>query len=225
MDKKVVFTRVNGDTREDYLHNLFNQFISATGYSSANSNSKSCMNEFKNWLREREKILYEYKSVLNYMDLGYDYPMTAEVGKGIYDSVAVNNRSTTIITPYIYFLKDGSRNRIIKGNLKLVDSSFKKKDITEDKVTSFIDSFMTHNLYSNLSYSLFRDLYNLYNYGIIVGVYGSKQDLDKEIKLDAIREFRDQLCGDVRDEYITINGDYCYVIASNDKRKTKVKFK
>ena len=227
MEKKIILQKEKNDNRETYLIHLFNQFKMATGLQNVDIQNDiyagNLRHEFSKWLNERENISKGYQGLLNYMDFDYENHMTAEVGKGIQDSIVLKNRCTTIITPYTYGMKEYSKNKIIKGSLKIVDSDIEKEDIFTNEKTSYIDSFMTQNPYHINCIEGWDILHNSSKGGIILGVYGKLDDKDREQKLTILRDFRDLLYNNYKEEYIKFNGEYYYIIGT--KRHTKVKAK
>ena len=224
---KMVLQRVkNGkiDYREEYLMKLMRQWKESIGKETMDINSEILLQEFYNWLKERQSILTEYKSLLDYMNIEYNNPMTAEIGKGIYDSI-VKNISTTIITPYTYGLKNITKSKIIKGRLELVEDNSPKQDISINKETSHIDTLMTQNPYQSIELSGWSKLHHSHNYRIIIGVYGKNTDKDKEKKLTLLKTMRNILNENCKEEYIKTNDDYCYVVTTKEHSKIKLKRK
>ena len=223
METKFILQSIrNGkkDYREIYLNYLLEQFKNATGYKKVDLNSDIFKAEFNSWLFTRTNISEDYIKVLDYMELGYHYPMTAELGKGCLDSVVSHNGTTTIITPYTYGLDKKTGNKIIRGSINCVRNRTNHESLKEDKRTETIDSFMTQNPYTLDDFYTLEMMHNTQMYDIIAGVYGKSQDKDKEEKLKVLKAFKDNLYGDFEEEYIRFNDNYCYVIAT--KAKTKI---
>ena len=227
MEYRLILNKKNNNNlREEYIMNLAKIYKEATGTKTIDLESQMFLDELTSWIKERNKIMQQYAICLNYMDIEYDNPMTIEVGKGIYDSIACENNTTTIITPYAQDLKQLYQNKILEGTIKIDNKHSKEKDLT-NYIENF-DTFMTHNPYHKKEIKDWPILYNDLKYNIILGVYGKNFDKDKESKLKMLKEIKERIISEqCHDKFIKINDDYFYTIeASNHpKHYQKVKSK
>ena len=216
MEKVILKEVKNGQKnyREEYILYLMKQFINATSSSKIiDLYSKEFVREFKDWLIQRQQIMSEYKFLLDCMDLEYDYSSTAEVGKGAYDSLAVLDSYTTLITPYAFDLRNKKNNKIIQGTLDIVDINHPKQDISTNKRVENIYSFMTHNPYEPENIEGWDLLHNSGGYRIILGIFGNTYDKDKQTKEELILRLKDKLDGNLDIEVVR-NDDKYYSVAT-----------
>ena len=226
MEKKFILQKVrngNKDYRDIYLNNIIEQYQKATGNKKIDLSSVSFREELDSWLNYRNKIGYTYRSLLNYMNLEYSNQMTAELGKGLVDSIVSKNGTTTLITPFTYGLDKKQGNKIIRGNIRYVSKNTKHKSIDQEDSVSFIDSFMTQNPYYQQELDIFEAMHNTGQYDIIVGIFGTNYDKDKDNKIRLLREFKDRLNKNYKEKYIKFNDNYCYTIATKHKVKSNKK--
>ena len=205
MEKDIYVQRkrkITKDYRLEYVNKLIEQFENATGIK--NSNTIGFVREFVEWLGERRNILDDYIEVLDYMDLDYNSSLTAEIGKGMNDSVALKNNNTKIITPYTYGMKK-NKNRIIQGELVYREKPNNNLNI---------DTFMTQNPYKNITgWNRINDKYQ-----IIAGVYGKTFDRDRTKKIKMLKELKENLLYPYKEEYVRVKDSYYYVVATRKKK-------
>ena len=77
------------------VKNLLKQFREATGVMEVN---RVTALDFTNWLEKRHEIGLEYLNFLLSMNVSFDNPFCAEVGKTCCDSLVLPHR-TSIMTP------------------------------------------------------------------------------------------------------------------------------
>ncbi len=222
---KAILERKNNkkeDIRDIYLHKLARQFIQATGATNIELNSANFLNEFNNWLNERQAIAKEYKEIMDYLGINFEGQENAEVGKGAFDTIALPKSKMKIITPYTYGF---DKNNIIKGKIKIVPEIVPEKDITKEPELNTINCFMTENPYKKSNIENWEVLFYLYHYSIITGLYGKIYDKDKDSKINSLKTLKEQLKGNLKEEYIKVNDDYFYILASTDKNYEKLKGK
>jgi len=210
-----------------YLNELIEQFKQATGTKNVDTNSKSFISEFSEWVKSRKVIGEEYASFIDYMGV---YPVvfsgeSVEIGKGKYDSIALG-KGIHMITPYSKQIKRTDAGiitadfRVYEGTPVMIkhnkgDNQFEAID------TQYIRRFLTHNPYEQ---SCIRDWEQLHNAGenITVGIFGSICDKDIEEKIKQIKTLRDGMTNSCfKEDYVTSGDSYCYAVSSS--RKVKVK--
>ena len=199
-----------------YLEKLMKQFTKANGLNSIDMNSLEFLNEFKEWVTRQRVVSRDYKDLLNYMQI----PLSkiAEVGKGEFDSLALNN-NLLMITPYA--------EELALENDKIINADFmvtveKPLLIGPDKEEVILDrrinSFMTYNPYEE------EDIINWellvgQGYPITTGVYGKIYDQDKTTKIKLLKNLKNKILQEVQEEYVTLEDKYLYVISSTPKIK------
>lgn len=209
---------------KEYLNNLILQFKQATGVKNVDINSASFINEFSKWIKERRLATPFYSEFIYYLS---DRPCigekTVEIGKGIYDSIAINT-IISMITPYA----DGiikPAGSIIKGDFYIDESvpmiiTEKDEGIEAFSCNDF-NRFITQNPYNHTHLTDWEHLHN--NGGnITVGVYGSIYDKDIESKLKLMKDFESKLLSGYVSDYTTDRENYMYVVTSHRKIKQKV---
>ncbi len=220
MDKIIIKDNKNEkkNYREEYISYLMQQFISASSKTKKiDVSSEAFLKEFKSWLKERQEIMTEYKCLLDCMDLEYDYPSTVEVGKGSLDSLSAIKSNISLITPYASDLKSQSNNKIIQGNLEVVDIDYPQPSVNLDKRTQNIYSFMTHNPYKLHNIKGWDLLHNVDGYRIILGIFGNTFDKDIEEKENLIQAFRDSLEGYADIEFARNKDKYYSVLVTKNR--------
>ena len=199
-----------------YLEKLMKQFTKANGLNKIDMNSLEFLNEFKEWVTRQRVVSRDYKDLLNYMQI--PLAKIAEVGKGEFDSLALNN-NLLMITPYA--------EELALENDKIINADFMvtvekplligpdKKEIILDRR---INSFMTYNPYEE------EDIINWellvgQGYPITTGVYGKIYDQDKTTKIKLLKNLKNKILQEVQEEYVTLEDKYLYVISSTPKIK------
>ena len=100
MSSKIIVENISSnkaDTRKEYLAMVISQYGKSIGFDKLDISSKNFFDELSVWIKERKKILPAYIGLLNYMNIEYDNYTTAEINKGMYDSIVSNHISTTIM--------------------------------------------------------------------------------------------------------------------------------
>lgn len=204
-----------------YIFNLIEQYKKATGTVNIDMNSIEFQKDFSAWLARNKVIGDIYLNMLESRGINFDTEKCAEIGKGKYDSI-VTPYYTSIITPYTEGLeKLEDIGQIIKSNFNVIDNT---PTIYEDKIVVLpktinpneINTFMTQNPYLKSNINGWSNIHNNPNYnGIILGVYGSTDDKDKESKLEELRKIRKQLDEPYVEEEIINGSHYCYMVATD----------
>lgn len=210
---------------ERYLNNLIEQFKAATGVKTVDTNSKEFMKEFREWLSKRQVMGDGYIALLNYMELYFDTPHCAEIGKGRYDSVVLPYE-TTIITPYsdgIIRVNDGevinSDFNVFVGAPLLTSNEMDFRVIQPHQISTY----MTQNPYSSDAIRCWHQLHCNHNNAIILGVYGKTYDKDMETKINQLKKLRAKLFDNYVEDYALGGDNYWYALATDTKAKKLVK--
>ena len=211
MSKEIILNTTNKNMNDKYLTMLFKQFNDAIAMDKKYKvNVYKHWDEFIEWLIERKEIIPDYKELLNMMALNYTDENTAEIGKGIHDSIITEDIKTKIITPYPHQITD--KNRVIEGDLKLANP--KENNILLGDICPNLDTLITQNPYSIANYKEFASMHNDNYYNTIIGVYGKIYDKDRELKKAILEGMKEKLIGDVKLDGSTIGDKYCYVISA-----------
>jgi len=208
---------------KDYLSLLIGQFANAKGIKNVDINSQSFINEFSEWLRERDIIGGYYASFIDCMRVHPSLtPETCvETSKGAYDTIT-EYTGMTMITPYYDYRKAIIGRDIIDGEFRVIDSTpiiqgGIKSDIVD---TTMIRRFLTQNPYSDYEIANWEQLHNSGESNITVGIYGETTDKDIDSKIKQLRRLKDKLYEGYAEDYATDRGIYYYAISSNRKVKT-----
>ena len=202
---------------KEYIKSLIEQFRLANGINAIDTVSEEFLNEFHDWLRERQRTARAYTYLLDDMEFNYQDQETAEVGKGDYDTV-VKSFDTTLITPSSQ-VKTVSPCRVIDGYMKVCNGRpiLRKSNETSyiPLFSSNITTYMTQNPYSLTSIEGWNDLHNSGKYGIILGMFGNEFDMDKDKKIKFLKEFKSKLDSyDLLERYETMGNSWYYVIGT-----------
>ena len=205
----------------EYYYCLSFQYLNAIGKTTndIDISSKPFNTELLDWLsvRDESKSLFKYN--LCYMGIGYDFSFTAELNKGVRDTVVSEYMDTFIVSPYAFTFKD-SRKGLFNGKIRLVDENSNVNSCNPNNY-SFM-SYLVHNPYYNFSVDSIMNLYYLCGYQIVFGVYGKVYDKDMEKKKQMLLGVKNILMDCCTDSYIERNDDYCYVVASDYTRCKKI---
>ena len=175
----------------EYYVKLFELFAKATGRKITKENYKKMYtrlrSEFIEWLYYYKKMTYEYRMYLQqYYNIDLDNSSVVELGKGNIDSVV--REEALMVTPYGYTFTDlyhkDSKLIITDDNVR-IDFGICKEN------TNGINLYITQNpyLYTN-SVAELKQLHDLHNENIILGMYGKTYDYDRESKIKLLKQFR-----------------------------------
>ncbi len=182
----------------DYRQTLLKQYISSKGIKSYEDTELLNL-DFNDWLSKRLGFAEDVFSFFDYLKFDYKGLNNIEVGKGINDSIFYNRIESTIATPFHKDLNN-QLNPVIKGDLKvsgfspiIVNKS--NKLIKIDQLNSNLyDTLITYNPYNFDDITKWANIYNDNNkYNIIVAIYGSINDKDKDKKIQQLKEFKELL--------------------------------
>ena len=201
---------------------LIEQYKHAKGIKKADIYSKSFINSFSYWLKQRKIMGNEFLNYLSFLDLNYKNSNSAEVGKGEQDTL-VKPFDTKILSLNTDGITGVDKNRLITGNLRIFEGNAYLFLNHELKVitNNVVDTYLIHNPYSFNSISGIEDIHNNGSANVILGVYGSTHDNDLEKKINRLNDIKDKLVGNYISEYDTYDGAYYYILASNNKVKSK----
>ena len=178
------------------------------------------------WIFERNKIGGKYVRFLNYLNKDITTKDTAELDKGIYDSI-VKDYDTTVITPYHYPNRNMNKNVLHYEFFPSVNYNGLFKTDYKGRIDEILSSpeyikrYMLLNPYRMVDLCGFEDLFNNSNYDVIVGMYGSLNDYDKEKKLKQLKILRDKIISnDIKMEIVYDKDCYFGALTTNRKIKT-----
>ena len=204
-----------------HIINLIEQYKRATGTTKMDLESIEFMRDFSAWIARNKVIGDIYISMLESRGVLFDTEKCAEIGKGKHDSIVLPYY-TTIITEHTEGLeKTDNDSQIINSAFNVVGDTpfiYENRVIILPKIINpnEINTFMTQNPYIGTNPNDWANLHNNPNYnGIILGVYGSSDDKDKELKLDELRKIRKLLDEPYIEEEIISNNHYCYMVATD----------
>ena len=200
------------------LINIIREYKAANGIEHIDtSNSRQFIQELAEWIDKRKPILTTHLSLMDEIGLSNAFnPLTAEVGKCKFDTIA-NLTNTTIITPYTKGLEHIESGRVING-LLVVNGDMPllvTKDTTEAIDSNASITFFSHNPYTKTCIRNWENLHNNTNYNIILSIFGNIYDKDYIRKTQLIDEFKRRLYPLFIEERTTIDDTYHHIIASN----------
>lgn len=222
MDKKLFYcieSRKDSVLLDEYYHKLAEQYTDATGEKIRGNLSEQFLDEFSGWLADRKESMLEFKSVMTQLGLGYDFPFTAELNKGKYDSVVSSYTLPTIISPYACTF-DFSKNSyhpylVLKGQLKFANKESSDNEFEFESNRFNVSNFLIHNPLLETDIMPLTNVFDLYRCQFIVGVYGKTSDKDRDVKIKKLLELKKQLQDNCIDCSYEKSGNYGYVISSN----------
>lgn len=211
---------------QQYLNQLFNQYKDAFGITNDKIKYQDCKEDFCDWLSERKKLSETYLSILENEGLNFEETRVGEMGKGPFDSVLIDNREGTLITPYSKLFND-SKNNIVTGDfmifmgLPVSVQTFRTNTYSSMSTLNpinYIDTAMTFNPYRIENISNWNLLNNSARMEIIVSMFGLSNDKDKKTKIEQLNKFKEKLKDNT---YLTdnleIDGGYYSIVRSKRK--------
>jgi hypothetical protein len=193
----------------DYLLLLCEQFNKCKGYKNTDLASKNYCDELNNWLDSLSSKNSKYYDFLLECEIDLDSSTLVEINKGIYDSI-INPKK--VVSPFAYTLKQRNKELFVyKGEPFIVIGN----NLIKNKM---IDTFITHNPYNK---KYIKGLDEIHNYGmdILLGIYGSINDKDKNEKILLLKSFSEQLNDNYDMEYTTYYDNYYGIIFTTNKIK------
>ena len=202
---------------------LIKQFIDASGIKHVDLKSKSFLEDFSNWLKERKAMGEKYVAIISELGAFKDSLQCAEVNKGVEDSVTLPYH-TKLLTPYIDKSMVDESERLITANFS-IDTKRVMPFISTDEVkmasisNDAIRTYMTQNPYDARMLDGWDLLHNSRRSNVVVGLYGNESDKDRSKKKDMLMRFRHQLVNNFREVECVLNGEYfCFVGSKQNKR-------
>lgn len=192
----------------EYSQNVFNRYASAT-------KTEVFDVRFIEWLVNDQENSKLYKLLLKDMQIEYDNPSIAEVGKGSLDSITIDNISkSTIITPYLesFTPLNGTDRKSVNYNKMLANKNIIPINFSSILAMDNISRFFTQNPTLE-EIALFTKLHQQ-NSDITIGIYGNIKDYDLESKSILMDQIRKSLLSDYEERATTIDSTYLHVISS-----------
>lgn len=197
-------------TDTDYLNFLIEQYKKARG-NELDLDSKLSLIDFRDWLYQMTLITKEYKNIL-LSNFDINNSNSIEIGKGIYDTIATTDLNIRVATPFS--LKNNIKMEFVMIGNQPFYKFYGTGTTNLVKIDDFNKTFLTHNPYFENDILNWEVLNN-----IIVGVYGSNNDKDKEFKINLIRELKNKINNQEYIDYLDDTYDsYCYFIAPKQKK-------
>ena len=173
-------------------------------------------NDFISWIINMQKVSKEYVNFLSYIGVVNNRNILAEMNKGKYDSLVLND--ILIVSQFAKTMNFNDSKLLICDNIPTIQSG----SILYD--SSNIDFFITHNPY-NPYYLSNLDQIHLLGYNICFGMFGTIHDPDRLLKLRALKQFAGSLDDQLKMYYDTNNDYYFGCIKSQRKVMKLVKTK
>lgn len=215
-----------------YIKNLLVQFAKAKGYDQIDLKSHAFKEEFSKYLEDMKKCGWNYSNFLLANGQNFTKRTTAEIGKGIYDTI-VRPYNTIVITSNNYGLNI-NKDRIIFGEFAIYNDKPYYSVINNDEVVTNeiskneIDTFMINNpfyadndFYSFCTLELpnWEKIYNFNNFDIMAGVYGKIFDKDMAYKIKNIEDLKKRLYGPIKEDFSKNNDEYYYAISTKVRKR------
>lgn len=231
MNKKECYRIYSEIYKKEYYEILMRQF-----YQTMNLNYKVILKEcgdkvfyegIVDWLKERQLMGKKYVEFLKSYGKEINNYATAEVDKGVYDSI-IDVRDGNVITPYFY---PPQNNNVYNyefcpetenpGMFK-INKSGKLEEVLS--VPKYINQFITENPYDRTNLCGFEDLHNGGNFDIIVGMYGNIHDKDKDYKLQQLNWLRDRLFDEKVRVELERDKDFYFAFVMSDRENKKLNY-
>lgn len=221
-----------------YNQLLTRQFLEAKGISSPVLNLDELNEEYNKWIKRNRIIGEEYTLFLKDHVLEEDIfnKYTVEVGKGINDSVFFN-KGVSIISPYLCGVLHSKERLVLldvfsvkDGKIVCYDSKGRHYSLENDpflytiwnynygiNMDFYFNNFITQNPYNIKDIENWQQIPFDKKGNIIVGIYGSLEDKDRQYKINMLKSFRDKLQGNYIERAKIDNNNYFYAIANSIK--------
>ena len=194
---------------DKYLLNLYKQFCNARGIIYNPSNFNRYTAEFVDWVVYNKKTTEKYREYL--LSLSYiDGKSVAEVGKGMYDSLQLND--SAIVSPYAETIGFQNSELFMIGNYPLIQ----QKGIIVRPNTEIL---LTYNPYEEMHIINWFKVHNSKLYDISIGMYGNIHDSDFAERIRLLEEISKRMHDDHVVDYDTDQDNYFCSI--NSKRMIK----
>lgn len=211
----MIFLKGGENIISNYILLLYKQFCDSLGKKFNKVNIFED-NDFISWIINMQKVSKEYISFLSYIGVVNKQNILAELNKGKYDSLILND--ILIISQFAKTMNLNDSKLLICDNIPIIQSG----SILYD--SSNVDFFITHNPYSSYYLSNLEQIH-LLGYNICFGMFGKVHDLDRLLKLRSLNQFANNLDDQFQMYYDTNNDCYFGCIKSQRKVKNLVKAK
>lgn len=211
----MIFLKGGENIISNYILLLYKQFCDSLGKKFNKVNIFED-NDFISWIINMQKVSKEYISFLSYIGVVNRQNILAEINKGKYDSLALNN--LLIVSQFAKTMNFNDSRLFVGNNIPIIESNSTLYN------ASNVDFFITHNPYSTYYFSNLNQIH-LLGYNICFGMFGKIYDSDKMTKLRVLKQFADGLDNQYKIYYDTNNDCYFECIKSQRKIKKLVKTK
>ena len=207
---------------KEYYRQLKLQYYKATKEKIKQNIENSLNDDIYRWLSIRKEI---GKIYLEYLDsLGIDIKTleTAEIGKGLFDTL-VREYETTIISPYIEAVDN---KRVYTYSLNLVNTptlmKYGPKMRIEDikSIPKDVNTFLINNPYEKIVG--LENFVNKEEIQTIIGIYGQIFDKDKDKKLKMLLELSKKIQNKDFNINYESNNDYYYASLIANRKPKKI---
>ena len=200
---------------DEYLLYLYIQYCESIGKKPIFDSINNDLNDFAMWIKRNKDISNYFKTYIEYLGIELNSEFTVEANKGKYDSIY--NGVILIISPYAESMGfEASRIHDHHGDVVIgYNSSLYETDN--------IATFITHNPYDENHLIGFKSLYDI-GKTICIGVFEKIDDKDTEQKLNMLKKYQ-ELLGNARLEYDTIDDNYLCALKSDNKVYKKIYMK
>lgn len=215
---KIILENIEDEQqREQYIKNIILQYQEATQKNNSNTTSTGFRRSFLEWSKERRKIREFYKEQLKELGIDVATPETAEVNKGVNDTL-VYGENARVITPYPYNMYGQTfQSKIIKSKFVIV----KNAPFTPIHQLKGIKTFITHNPYNETDIQSWSELFNSNHYNVAVGIYGKCYEMDRMKKKRMLEELKKLITTSYQSIEIEKSEMYSYILTNNLTRKAK----
>lgn len=206
-----------------YIDELIKQYKDSQGLSHFEKNEQG-KKELKAWLKEQAEVCKLYRDYLVRNGIQYTTNLTAEIGKGRYDTVVTSDTETLLLTNNVSdSKKDWLFERAIPGEFIVRDNSCyvmlenKKARSHQFYPLNYIQLFFTQNPYDITKLdNMIKVAQN--NKYVLIGAYGKLNDKDKVKKIENLRELKDNLTNcNCKEMYAYVNDNYLYYFLTEPK--------
>lgn len=206
----------------NYLDVLYSKFLKAKGYNKMSVDSKYMNDEFEEWLERCSMQLDEYRAYLDYRRIRYNKNDVVEIGHGALDTVMPKNSKSLIITPYSNSFENKNEYNILDGYFKcntLGIGAYEKDPKVHTFDNNLIADLRNYNTFVTQNPNDLRVLHDIsrahiIGKNILVCFYGNNCDADRKLKMDILKELKEQLLTDYKEEEISVRKSFINLIYS-----------
>ena len=201
----------------DYTKKQVKEYEMVTG-EKYNPKSKESLDSFKSYLLKRHSIGKIYTDFLKYLRIPFQDISSAEIGKGEADSIVIPFY-TTIISKYAYTFRNVDPSRLINADFSVKSGSILLRTNGNSLLVpkSFLKNYMTQNIVEEGELQGWDSICNSGVANITVGAYGSIYDKDYALKLEILKQLKENIYNaKVKEDFATLNDYYFHVITTNN---------